>query len=447
MCFTTIKEAILWLENLTHISPPPCKDIDKHNTIKSLLFLCGNPEKKIKLIHIAGSKGKSSAAKVVSVFIEKLGHTVGLFTSPHISSYNERIQINNSPINDASFLLFIRKMYNLIKKQKRLEPTFTPTFFEVITCIGFLAFKHAQCQWAVIETGIGGRLDTTNIINPEFCIITEIEKEHTDILGKALPHIAYEKAGIIKPNTPVWIGKQNHAITIDVFEATAHKMRSPCFLFQKQYKIHNYKCTMDGSSALCTSGDHTTHFHTPSMGKGITESQILAYTAFQDYFSIPLQKSILFPKNVILPARCEIVSISKTSSHIFLDGAHTYNSIKNSLEIIKTMPKEKCLLFAMLKNKDYISICSLMKPYMPLFSNVIITHAHIIKSLPPSILYSEVKKIYPRALLIEDTYAAFKHACNIGKNTNTPPHTYVCIIGSLYLCAFCKTIINKNITI
>ena len=166
-----------------------------------LLKQCGNPHLGLKTIHIAGTNGKGSTAAMIQAILRGNGLKVGLYTSPHLIRFNERIRINGSPISDKSIIDFMTQFTGAIDEIEA-------TFFEVTTVLALHYFSNQEVDVAVIETGLGGRLDSTNVIEPELTIITSVDLDHQHILGETLIDIAVEKAGIIKKQTPVLVASQ-----------------------------------------------------------------------------------------------------------------------------------------------------------------------------------------------------------------------------------------------
>ena len=169
--------------------------------IKSLSVLLDNPYRKFKSIHIAGSNGKGSVANKIAKSLEFSGYRVGLFTSPHISCFRERICINGEMISEEDVEKILSEIFALCEEENIMA-----TFFEMTTMLAFQYFAQEEVDFAVIETGLGGRMDATNIITPILSVVTSISLEHTDLLGKTKEEIAREKAGIIKPGIPVVVG-------------------------------------------------------------------------------------------------------------------------------------------------------------------------------------------------------------------------------------------------
>jgi len=173
---------------------------DLHNTI-ALCNHLGNPQDKFKTIHVAGTNGKGSTSHMLAAVLQKAGYKTGLYTSPHLKDFRERIRVNGDMISESYVVDFTEKEKNLIEE-------INPSFFEVTVAMAFAYFDEQQVDIAVIEVGLGGRLDSTNIILPELSVITNISFDHTNLLGNTLQEIAYEKAGIIKPGIPVVIGEK-----------------------------------------------------------------------------------------------------------------------------------------------------------------------------------------------------------------------------------------------
>ena len=196
------------------------------NNIEKLCEIVGNPHKSIKTIHVAGTNGKGSVCNIIYNIYKKNGYKVGLFTSPHLFDFRERIIINDVWISKDYIIKFYEKNYQLFKGVK-------PSFFEWTTALAFSYFKESGSDINIIETGLGGRLDSTNIINPEISIITNIGFDHQNILGNTLEEIAKEKAGIIKDNTPTLLGPNIEPKSI--FEDVSKKKNSKLFMVENNY--------------------------------------------------------------------------------------------------------------------------------------------------------------------------------------------------------------------
>jgi dihydrofolate synthase / folylpolyglutamate synthase len=188
---------------------------DLTNTLK-LCEALGNPERTFRSVHIAGTNGKGSVSHILAAACMRKGYKTGLYTSPHLSDFRERIRLNGSPVSKEWVVDFVAK-------HKQLIEDIQPSFFEITVAMAFQAFADEQVDIAIIETGLGGRLDSTNVITPLLSVITNISYDHTDLLGTNLAQIAGEKAGIIKPGVPVVIGEQHPETERIFFEHSVHK--------------------------------------------------------------------------------------------------------------------------------------------------------------------------------------------------------------------------------
>ena len=206
------------------------------NTI-AILNLLNNPQNKFKSIHIAGTNGKGSVSHFLASIFQSAGYKTGLYTSPHLKDFRERIKINGKMIPKKRVTSFIGKYLNSFE-------IIQPSFFEMTVGMAFQYFFEENVDIAIIETGMGGRLDSTNIITPELSIITNIGLDHTQLLGNTIEKIAYEKAGIIKPNIPVIIGEKN-VLTQNIFEKISNDLQSPIKIANATIKIKNFSFSPD----------------------------------------------------------------------------------------------------------------------------------------------------------------------------------------------------------
>ena len=210
---------------------------DLNNILKLDKYL-GQPSQKFKSIHIAGTNGKGSVSHMLASVLQEAGYKTGLYTSPHLKDFRERIRINGQMIRKNCVI-------NFVKRNRSFFEANHLSFFEMTVGLAFEQFSKKQVDIAVIETGLGGRLDSTNIIRPELSIITNIGKDHTAMLGETLEKIAFEKAGIIKPATPVVIGKYQKE-TQAVFKEIAKKNKAELF-FSQDFKTKDYETDLKGN--------------------------------------------------------------------------------------------------------------------------------------------------------------------------------------------------------
>ncbi|WP_200978775.1 folylpolyglutamate synthase/dihydrofolate synthase family protein [Echinicola sp. 20G] len=201
---------------------------DLSNTIQLCDHL-GNPQKKFKSIHVAGTNGKGSSSHAIAAVLHQAGYKVGLYTSPHLKSFTERVKINGQEIPEQAVV-------NFVADNKEFLEDLKPSFFEMTVGLAFDYFAKQKVDYAVVEVGMGGRLDSTNVLNPELCLITNIGLDHTQFLGETLAEIAGEKAGIIKEKIPVVIS-QNQPETFPVFKEQAMNRNAPIFFADQFYQV------------------------------------------------------------------------------------------------------------------------------------------------------------------------------------------------------------------
>ena len=315
----------------------------------------GHPEKELKFIHVAGTNGKGSFCSMTSSILSAAGYSVGLFTSPYIKEFNERIQVNGRNITDSE-LVEITEYIKPIAD----EMTDKPTEFELITAMAFEFFKRQRCDVVVLEAGLGGRLDSTNIIStPLLSVITGIALEHTAILGDTVEKIAAEKAGIIKNGVPVIFGGDDDAAA-EVIKCAAKEHGSE-FIRVDYGKLKNVKATLDG-----TDFDYGfymgLHINLLGLYQPKNAAVVLnAVHALNKYCGFRITVSNIGDglKKAVWHARFEKVS---NDPLIIFDGAHNPQGIEQAVKSIKHYfgGEKICLLTGVLKDKNYEEIAKML---------------------------------------------------------------------------------------
>jgi len=312
------------------------------NTVKLLKYI-GDPHKHLKYFHIAGSNGKGSTSSFIASILMELGFRTGLYTSPHLVKFNERIRINGIMIDDDYVVNFMNSVEDYIGENE-------VTFFELTTAMAFKYFYDMKVEYCVIETGLGGRLDSTNVINPFISIITTISLEHTNILGNSIEEIAAEKGGIIKKNIPVITGLlPNEAI--DVLITKAKNLSAPV------YQLKNYLVQRDNSVSL-NIDDVINLYSLPLKGYHQFINATLAISAIKIVFkNFSNEKIFKGLKNVInnsgIQGRYELFSKSPL---IIFDSAHNIEGVQSFINEYKKLniPKvDSKIIFAVMKDKEY----------------------------------------------------------------------------------------------
>jgi dihydrofolate synthase/folylpolyglutamate synthase len=304
--------------------------------ITDFLKLCNNPHNKIKTIHLAGTNGKGSTASILAKILQENGKKVGLYTSPHLVRFNERIRINGYPISDQEIIDFIQQHQKTIMNQ-------SITFFEATTALAFSFFEQNNVDIAIIETGLGGRLDSTNVIKPIQTIITEIDYDHTHILGESIDLIAIEKCGILKKNIPVLTSNSNKEV-LDTIEYCAYEKKSPLTLIDKntstiiQHTPQSISFLYDGKK-----------FVLPQAGSYQKNNAILAIETCKAHFpkiNMPEIQSSL--QKWVWPGRMQIMA-----ENIFYDVAHNTNAIEKLSEDLYSIYNKKPIGLLILKNDKF----------------------------------------------------------------------------------------------
>jgi len=397
--------------------------------IGNILKGVGNPQNNFNTIHVAGTNGKGSIASALSTILHKAGYKVGLYTSPHLVRFNERICINNHPVSDENIVA----AYKAVKSAH--HGSREPTFFEFTTAMAFYEFGRHHVEWAVVETGMGGRLDATNIITPALTIITNISLEHKLYLGNTISEITREKGGIIKKGTPVVTGvTQKNAIS--VLTSIAKSQSAPFYRFRDAFRIRRNRNTTFNYFGI----DHVwRHIQTGLIGKYQIDNAALVLAACELLIKNNLNLTLKNIKDGLeqnrWPGRLEIVS---SSPLILLDGAHNFIAARHLARYLSENLSDRniTLLIGILDDKPYKSM---LKDLLPLCRKVILTRPKIDRALAPEKLYTIAKEMISDIRIIPDVDKAIIHAIE-----NASPDDAICIAGSLYVVGEAKEFFEKR---
>ncbi len=345
----TYQEALEKIHSLNKFGSRPGLD-----RVKRLLSDMGNPQDSTKFIHVAGTNGKGSVCAILSSVLKSAGYKTGLFISPFITDFSERIQINSAPIPHTDLAKLTEYVFSFVEKLNKEDIIITE--FEFVTALCFEYFKREKVDLAVLETGLGGLLDCTNVINENLCsVITSISLDHTDILGETLEEIAEQKCGIIKDNCPVISSEQNENAA-RVIKNSAIRHNSP-LLFSTDIKLTPTKESIDGTTLdfngttleLSLIGEH-------QVQNARTALSALAVLTKDANIKISKQAVKEGFKNAVNPARFEVLSKEPL---IILDGAHNSDGMLAFSKAVKkyTPNKRRVLLMGMLSDKDSLTSC------------------------------------------------------------------------------------------
>ena len=399
-------------------------------TIERILSALGNPQNNFASIHVAGTNGKGSVASALSSILHESGYKVGLYTSPHLVRFNERICVNNQQISDGDVV----KSYKAVQGVHHGERS--PTFFEFATAMALYEFGRQNVDWAVIETGMGGRYDATNIITPAISIITNVSLEHRDYLGNTLAQIAREKAGIIKQRTPVVTAVKQRQ-TQSVILGVAQKQSAPVYMLGKEFSVRR---SPTGDFSYYGIENTWRKLQTPLLGHYQVQNAALALAASELLNEDKANISFKSIQDGLLktrwPGRLEIVSHKPL---VILDGAHNLIAARNLSRYLteRLANRRITLVVGILDDKPY---GAMLKSLLPVCSRAVITRAKTERALPPQKLYAAAKKIISDVTTAPTVAAAAKQAIEAAG-----PNDVVCIAGSLYVVGEAKEAIEKGL--
>jgi dihydrofolate synthase/folylpolyglutamate synthase len=388
------------------------------DVISQILGALGEPQKTYRTIHVAGTNGKGSVASMLAGILQAAGFTVGLYTSPHLIQFNERIRIDGRPVTD----LEIVEAYRTIRKVQQGERE--PTFFEFTTAMALHLFQEHRVDWAVVETGMGGRLDATNVLAPELSVITNISLEHKSYLGDTIAAITYEKAGIIKPNTPVVTGVQQ-SVAVEVVTTKAERVKAPLFRMGP-----DFTCRRLSSGRFDYEGmdNHWKELSTNLLGRHQVDNAGLALAAVE----VLLRKRVVIKEdrlrqalnNTFWPGRLETVC---EEPRIILDGAHNFEAAQNlSRYLEETYPEGGIIMVVgILDDKPAQEMLAAL---LKVCDRVVVTSPAIDRAIPSNTLATTARQFVDEVDEVPTVDRAVARALQIVESDQV-----ICIAGSLYV--------------
>lgn len=399
---------------------------------KKLLKKIGNPEKKLWGIHIVGTNGKGSTAAMCKSILTQTGLKIGFYISPHIQSYRERIQINQKWISEADFVRLVELLKKTIEKNF-VENERKPTWFEILTAAAFIYFVEQKCDLVILEAGLGGRLDASNVVNFPVVVVTSISKEHTEVLGKTLTKITKDKAAVIKKNSKVVFGDKMPLISKKIIKEQCRKVKADFYETQSSLKKINWQGTL---FTLRAKGIFNKHFRTSLIGSGQAENGSLAVLAClllaeAKGFSLTLKQIQKGLEQVKWPGRFEVINpklknILLPGTKIVLDGAHNLGGVvqlTETLKIFKKRGNKIVFIFQCMRDKKHKEM---IKKLQEIADGIVFTS--VLDILARALSGKELKNLYPFGVLGKDYNDSFAKAQKIGGK-----NSLIVIGGSLYL--------------
>ncbi len=399
--------------------------------VTKLLARLGNPHLKAKTVHIAGSKGKGSTASMIASVLTAAGYKTGLYTSPHLHLYNERIRIDSKYISNDEIVALMEKIKPAVEAVNAESPHKEEhlSTFEITTALGFCHFAAQKVDFQVIEVGLGGRLDATNIVLPEVSIITSISYEHTDILGDTLTAIAGEKAGIIKEGGTVVVAPQvAEAEQAIITIAQKQKARQISIGKDVTYRSRGFN---DITQSLTVAGRLDNYDITiPLLGMFQLDNAATAIGALE----VLIEKGYRIPKTRIIEGMARVqwegrLQVLNRRPLVVTDGAHNQDSVHKLCQALKQYFKydKSILILGMSADKD---ISGIVGELAPMFGKVIATRSVHPRSMLTAPIIAEFKKHNIEAKATEDISIALPMALRMATENDL-----ICITGSLFVAA------------
>ncbi len=415
----------------------------KLSRMERLLAELGDPHRRCRIIHVAGTKGKGSTAGAVAHALSATGQRAGLLTSPHLVTARERACVDGEPIGEEEFLRIVRRMQPYVAERRRAGGAGehkAPTYFEMMTALAFEHFARRGVDWAAVEVGLGGRLDSTNVVCPAVCVVTAIALDHTDKLGESPAAIAGEKAGIIKDGVPLVIGRQPYPEALEVLRRAARQRGCPCYEVGGEVAVSRREplCAPPGSDgpvgwrfALRTPGQSYDGLTTPLIGAHQLDNLAAALGAVEmAAVHAGLERD---PARVAaslagftMPARIEVLRRDPT---FVLDVAHTVESVRALLDALELHLPGRALhvVFGCSADKNVAAMLGALRGRC---ASLTASQAHLPRALPAGELARRAEELgWPAPVpAVDDPAEAVQEAL-----AEAAPDEIVCATGSFFM--------------
>ncbi|MEA3345560.1 MAG: folylpolyglutamate synthase/dihydrofolate synthase family protein [Chloroflexota bacterium] len=426
---STYEEALEWIYSFTDYEKktsyryaPELFDLTR---MERLLASLHNPHRRFRSLHIAGTKGKGSTAAISESILRAAGHKTGLYTSPHLHTFRERIQVEGRLIPEREVALLVERLQPFVSQVEGL------TTFEIITALAFLYFAHKGVELAVLEVGLGGRLDATNVITPSVSIITSLSYDHTTILGDSLSEIAREKGGIIKPGIPVVSAPQSEE-ALAVIEQICEERDSALTLVGRDWRWDSKDATWEGQSfsadpTFQSSGEALSlEYWIPLVGRHqlVNATVVLAAMEQLREQGLRISQSSIHEglRKVRWPGRLEVLS---QRPWVVVDGAHNRDSAQKLRSALEELfpHRHLFLIFATYRDKD---IAGMLEVLLPIAQEVITTQFKSPRAATADQLAGQVRDAGTKAASVEDIGQALSLA-----RQRASAEDLICVAGSV----------------
>jgi dihydrofolate synthase/folylpolyglutamate synthase len=427
--FTTYREALAYLFNFTDYERmhrvQKATSVFGLSRMARILDHCGNPQRRLRAVHVAGTKGKGSTAAILALVLRSAGRTVGLYTSPHLLDIRERIQIDGEWISEDTVVRFINHLHPYLRSASKGGEIYAPTFFETFTTMAFLHFLERDVDVSIFEVGLGGRLDATNVLVPQVCAITPISFDHVDKLGDTLAKIAGEKAGIVKEGVPVVSGVQPPE-ALDVIRARCAELHAPLRVVGEDVRVEP---AADGTFSVSTWRRTLDGLRIPLAGRHQLENAATAVGVAEclgeltgELTDEAVREGVA---SVSLPGRIQQVALAPD---VIVDGAHNVASITVLLATLDSLPpKPTTFVVGIAGDKDVPAVVGLLAARGDAF---VVTRAGNPRAEQPERLKALIQAAAPgKRVDVADTPA---EAVELAR-ARAKPGDRICVTGSMYL--------------
>ena len=396
--------------------------------LSNTLALCahlGNPERKFKSIHVAGTNGKGSTSHTLAAILQSAGFKTGLYTSPHLKSFTERVRVNGQEITELAVVDFVEANKAFLDELK-------PSFFEMTVALAFWYFAKEEVDIAIIEVGMGGRLDSTNVITPELSVITNIGWDHMQFLGDTLPLIAGEKAGIIKPNIPVVVS-QTQEETTSVFIQKAQENEAPIIFADQKFRLEKVAATEPGLAKYTVSKDGETYsldyglmgdyqiFNLPGILESVNQLRSKGWKISNEALEKGLKEVTQLTG---LKGRWQILGEKPT---VIADTGHNEPGIRAILSQLKSYSFDRLwMVLGMVQDKDISKILALL----PKDARYVFCQADLPRAMPAELLAEKAAEYGLKGEVISEVNQALQFA-----RKNAGPNDLIFVGGSTFVVA------------
>lgn len=411
-------------KSLKELYSPGNVDLER---VRELLRRLGSPESGLGIVHIAGTKGKGSTAAMISSVLQKAGYRVGLFTSPHLHTFRERVQINREPISEKDFARGIERVKPHVEELNAVGEHGYITTFEALTAMALLYFAEKEVEALVFEVGVGGRLDATNVVTPEVSVITSISRDHTELLGETLPEIAGEKAGIIKEGVPVVVAPQAPEVE-EVIGTIARQRGAEMVNVGRESMWRALGHDTRGQSLLIRNIENEYRLSMPLLGDHQQENAATAIAAL----TVLRRKGWNISDGDITDGFADIRWAGRMEELgrrplAIADGAHNGDSARRLREaLLKYYEFEKAVLVVGVSaDKNIEDIASEL---LPIASTVILTRSRHMRAAEPA----DIAGAFTRPDIIVETTASVREALTRAREIASE-EDLICVTGSLFV--------------